>query len=123
MYGAGSGSLDTSRIDAYLPLKVLHTGKEELTIARFDKSDAETSEIVQRLLNDEIESGLSWPFENKMDKDAFTNYFLSKSAAIVVKTSKGAVVGTFYVKPNYPGRCDGICNGEQNKRKRKKNRI
>ncbi|CAM9873994.1 unnamed protein product, partial [Hapterophycus canaliculatus] len=85
----------------------------------------------QRLLNGVIEEGLSWPFEETMDMDAFRAYFLSH-AAFVVRTispsssscqkateeeeheegqEEGAVWGAFYIKPNFPGRCSHVCNG------------
>ncbi len=42
-------------------------------------------------------------------KQAFRAYFLSGEA--FVAKLEGKVVGTFYVKPNFPGRCSHICNG------------
>lgn len=61
------------------------------------------------LLNEEIESGLSWPFDKKMNEQQFRSYFLS-GAALVVR-SNSLVVGAFYVKPNFPGRSSHYANG------------
>ena len=38
-------------------------------------------------------------------------YFLSHAAFVVRDVASGAVLGAFYVKPNFPGRCSHICNG------------
>lgn len=71
------------------------------------------------LLNHELEDGRSWPFESSLSLDGFRAYFLSH-AAFVVRTVKAEeetegdgdrVLGAFYIKPNFPGRCAHICNG------------
>ena len=54
--------------------------------------------------------------------DAYRGYFLSHAAFVVRalepgvdadgQTSRaGDIIGCFYVKPNYPGRCSHVCNG------------
>ena len=76
------------------------------------------------MMNEEIESGQSWPFEDQFEDFAsFSRYFLSHSAFVArVKNfeEKGeafkaalpfGVTGCFYVKPNFPGRCGHVCNG------------
>ena len=75
------------------------------------------------LMNTIIREGKSWPFEEEFDTvDAYRGYFLSHSAFVVRtidpgldcqgRMSKpGTVLGAFYIKPNYPGRCSHICNG------------
>ena len=72
----------------------------------------------------EIETGLSWPFEEEfIDYASFSQYFMSHSAFVVRvanyqnKSAKfrdaidHGVLGCFYVKPNFPGRCAHVCNG------------
>lgn len=106
VYGSSSGSLDCSGIDSYLPLRLV----DDLILSRFDLQDRDACAVVRELLNKEIAAGQSWPFEETMDEAAFTAYFLTRSAAFVVRRG-GEIVGTFYVKPNFPGRCSGIANG------------
>lgn len=54
--------------------------------------------------------------------DAYRGYFLSHAAFVVraLEAGKdaqggispaGEIIGCFYVKPNYPGRCAHVCNG------------
>jgi hypothetical protein len=88
-----------------------------------------------KLLNHELEEGRSWPFEQQLTLDEFRAYFLSHAAFVVRDTkgpslcspqqpirhsinarfrrpwSSGQVLGAFYIKPNFPGRCSHICNG------------
>ncbi|KAG5190470.1 acyl-CoA N-acyltransferase [Tribonema minus] len=46
-----------------------------------------------------------------LDVDAFKGYFLSHNAFVVRAVDSGHVMGVFYIKPNFPGRCSHICNG------------
>ena len=77
-----------------------------------------------RMMNVEIESGLSWPFEEEFkDFVSFSRYFMSHAAFVArvrnvdekspqfQKSLPHGVVGCFYVKPNFPGRCSHVCNG------------
>jgi ribosomal protein S18 acetylase RimI-like enzyme len=72
---------------------------EEMKEAHFAK--------VQEMLNSEISNGNTYPLENKMDLNQFQDYF--KKGFVGILDDK--VVGAFYIKPNYPGRCSHICNG------------
>lgn len=65
---------------------------------------------IENLLNIVIEEGMSWPFEEPLSSEQFRNYFLSH-AALVARNSTGMVIGAFYCKPNFPGRCSHFCNG------------
>jgi ribosomal protein S18 acetylase RimI-like enzyme len=71
---------------------------------------------VKKMLNREIESGDTYPYKSVMNDEAFRAYFLSADAFVLrVKNpedkSLDVVLGTFYVKPNFPGRSSHICNG------------
>lgn len=72
-----------------------------------DESDVEAA---KRLMNDVIEEGMSWPFDKPLSDIQFRNYFLSHSA-LVARSLSGDVIGAFYCKPNFPGRCAHFCNG------------
>ncbi|KAA8491731.1 L-azetidine-2-carboxylic acid acetyltransferase [Porphyridium purpureum] len=63
-----------------------------------------------------IEEGTTWPFENRFESEAqFRSYFCSHAAFVLRANSAmapaGEIVGFFYIKPNYPGRCAHFCNG------------
>ncbi|KAK9367300.1 acyl-CoA N-acyltransferase [Lipomyces kononenkoae] len=79
--------------------------------------------VLRDLLNREIERGQTYPQEDPLTFDEFKNYwFVAFTAVMVLDPPAGApetfkfedaddrVLGTFYVKPNYPGICGGICN-------------
>lgn len=86
------------------------------------------------LFNAEIADGNTYPQEELLDEPQFRAYFLGYDAFVVVHatattaattTSDGGaprlddgtadweadLLGFFYVKPNFPGRCSHICNG------------
>ncbi|KAI8836710.1 acyl-CoA N-acyltransferase [Chytriomyces cf. hyalinus JEL632] len=70
-----------------------------------------TLDFLRHLLNTEIERGDTYPYEFIMDDDAFKAYFLSATAFMVSSPDRSQIMGTFYIKPNYPGRCSHVCNG------------
>jgi RimJ/RimL family protein N-acetyltransferase len=76
------------------------------------------------LLNAEIEAGNTYPQDSKLDKEQFINYYFGYFVAILVQGEftpentdlstlnfSKLFLGSFYVKPNYPGRSSHICNG------------
>ena len=67
------------------------------------------------LMNDVIVEGTSWPFIDPFEtQNEFASYFLSHAAFAVKTSAEGAnedLLGCFYIKPNFPGRCAHICNG------------
>merc|ERR1719334_1553293 len=66
------------------------------------------------MFNDMLKGGVSWPYiEEKFDKSRYLGYYCAE-AVFVVRTLgpnlNSIVIGTFYIKPNYPGRCSSVCN-------------
>ncbi|MEM6713655.1 MAG: GNAT family N-acetyltransferase [Cyanobacteria bacterium P01_D01_bin.6] len=73
---------------------------------------------VRALLNQMVLAGESYPQSVPLTADAFTAYWL-KGEAFVVRlldeasltlSTDGQIVGAFYLKPNFPGRCSHIAN-------------
>ncbi|KAJ5595058.1 uncharacterized protein N7459_001266 [Penicillium hispanicum] len=73
----------------------------------------------------EIERGATYPMEQPMGLQQFAEYWFGTFAVIAVLDEEDAAageglkegrewekvcLGTFYIKPNYPGRCSHICN-------------
>jgi RimJ/RimL family protein N-acetyltransferase len=73
----------------------------------------EEIEMGRQLMNDVILEGKSWPFEPIFEtEETYRGYFLSHAAFVVRDTdNNNQVLGCFYIKPNFPGRCSHICNG------------
>ncbi|KAF1351882.1 hypothetical protein BDV97DRAFT_375902 [Delphinella strobiligena] len=85
------------------------------------------------LLNREIEKGDTYPMINPLPEDSFGPYWFANFGAIMFLGELGGVdhmwamekemeargewdwgrtcLGSFYVKPNYPGRSSHVCNG------------
>jgi RimJ/RimL family protein N-acetyltransferase len=82
------------------------------------------------LLRHAIAVDRAWPFDSPLDALAFERYFCAHHAFVLDMDDDavggggnsssssgggggggGGVVGAFYIKPNFPGRCDHVCNG------------
>lgn len=73
--------------------------------------------------NNEILDGNTYPMDNTMTVDQYANYWFGGFVGIALKgkldtlPAEGEVefatetCGTFYIKPNYPGRCCHVANG------------
>ena len=82
------------------------------------------------LLNYEIHSGNTYPQKSQLTLAEFQNYFLAGDTFVALNGDKlqskeflnnieENVLGTFYIKPNFPGRCSHV----NNHRKRKQRQI
>jgi len=115
----GSGDADAKFPDlqqyrdklSYLPWPcTLKDGtKAEIDLMRKDEVDQGLM-----MFNEMLKGGVSWPYiEDKFNKSRYLGYYCAE-AVFVVRTVESkddsCVLGTFYIKPNYPGRCSEICN-------------
>ncbi|MEH2270771.1 MAG: N-acetyltransferase [Nostoc sp.] len=93
-------------------IKVLKNG----ILVELDYMHPQEQEIVRTLLNVVIVEGKTYPQNQPLSPTEFSAYWLSKDA-FVVRTSvvdpthkPKEILGAFYLKPNFPGRCSHICN-------------
>ena len=124
---AGDGTKGLAEI-SYLPYDTNLADGTPVQVGPFMETEWETG---MELMNLVIREGRSWPFDQEFETvDSYRAYFLSH-AAFVVRTRRDSnkdvdddnitdnenrnkasdVMGCFYIKPNYPGRCSHICNG------------
>lgn len=115
----GTGMLGLEKID-YIPYetKLKKTG-ERVVVAPF--RGEEDWKYGMELMNSIIREGKTWPFDEEFESiDGYRGYFLSHTAFVVRRSScddsdsdseDGEILGCFYIKPNFPGRCSHICNG------------
>ncbi|RMJ21828.1 histone acetyltransferase Spt10 [Aspergillus sp. HF37] len=82
--------------------------------------------FLHREFNAEVERGCTYPMDEKMSLDEFAAYWFGKFGVVAIAGPEDGLkaldrlgddrdwetdcLGTFYVKPNYPGRCSHICN-------------
>ncbi|MFW9260921.1 GNAT family N-acetyltransferase [Nostoc sp. CALU 546] len=93
-------------------IKVLKNG----ILVELDYIHPQEHEVVRALLNVVIVEGKTYPQKQPLSQAEFSAYWLSKDA-FVVRTSvvnptheTKKILGAFYLKPNFPGRCSHICN-------------
>ncbi|MGA7952047.1 MAG: GNAT family N-acetyltransferase [Gloeobacterales cyanobacterium] len=88
-----------------LPLsKILKDG----TFVELDIMRPQEESMVRALLNAVILEGRTYPQVSPLGEKEFAAYWLV-SQAFVVRTAD-EILGAFYVKPNFPGRCRHIAN-------------
>ncbi|KAJ3253794.1 hypothetical protein HK103_005281 [Boothiomyces macroporosus] len=91
-------------IDHLFPLKDALKNNDPVEIIKLQPGHIDQ---LHALLNLIIREGKTYPFEQELDRDQFIQYF--SPGFVCVRGDK--VLGAFYVKPNFPGRCSHICNG------------
>jgi RimJ/RimL family protein N-acetyltransferase len=115
--GDGMDGLDQI---TYIPIQTVLKDGRKVEVGPFRKDEWATG---MELMNLIIREGKSWPFIDEFEtEDAFRGYFLSHAAFVVRAMEDGVdyqgntlrsgdIMGCFYIKPNFPGRCSHICNG------------
>ncbi|KAJ3141417.1 hypothetical protein HK100_007047 [Physocladia obscura] len=108
-------AVDRNELARVLPVHAILKDGTRVVLEQASATLLSDEAVVSRLnamLNYEIDQGNTYPQEFTLDRDSFKAYFLS-AAAFVLRAVDNAneIIGTFYVKPNYPGRCSHICNG------------
>ena len=92
----------------YLPKTGTLKGGKEVVLDRYrDKHESELHDIVRHIVNEE---GDSYPQEDMSNVEDFRAYFLSHEVFVVLDKQTEEVLGGFYIKPNFPGRCSHNCN-------------
>lgn len=115
----GDGMTGLDKI-SYIPIQTVLKDGRKVEVGPFRKDEwAEGMELMNLI----IREGKSWPFIDEFETEyAFRGYFLSHAAFVVravedgfdnqgVVSRAGDIMGCFYIKPNFPGRCSHICNG------------
>ncbi|CAG98309.1 N-acetyltransferase family protein [Kluyveromyces lactis] len=121
-----NGSIFTKpTVDSIEPLQFHLKGSDQQVTAfpifSADEIPGTLVEFLYKLFNEEVESGTSYPHFGEHTKEEFTDYWFHSFAVVVLNTTEKTidpkwnnwdelVLGTFYVKPNYIGRCSHNCN-------------
>ena len=91
----------------YLPCFATLKNDHKVSLDVYKEAD-ETE--LHAILNEIVEDGDSYPQEDVSDIKDFRAYYLSHDVYVCHDVTSGDVLGGFYVKPNFPGRCSHICN-------------
>ncbi|MBD2203599.1 GNAT family N-acetyltransferase [Calothrix sp. FACHB-1219] len=81
-----------------------------------DYMHPQEQEVVRALLNLVIVEGKTYPQKQPLSQAEFAAYWLNQDAFVVRAVEPGTtdkpkdILGAFYLKPNFPGRCSHICN-------------
>jgi L-amino acid N-acyltransferase YncA len=96
-----------------LPLdKTLRNGK----IVQLDRMQEAEGEKVRSLFNGVIVEGQTYPQKHPLSEAEFAGYwlvgdaFVIRSSLLSSPTDQTKILAAFFIKPNFPGRCNHICN-------------
>ena len=116
---------DSSKLQSLLPIESTTQSNQLVSVhslATVLSQLSDASKLIaylQSLLNQEIEAGNTYPQKSLLSLTEFQNYFLSGDAFIAVNGGRTVsndiydnleanILGTFYIKPNFPGRCSHV---------------
>ncbi|NER78187.1 MAG: GNAT family N-acetyltransferase [Leptolyngbya sp. SIO1D8] len=107
----------TCHSEIAVDLPIYSQTKTSVTV-QLDKMWPTEAEVVRAMLNAVITEGLTYPQAAPLTPEEFDSYWLTGDAFVVrlcqeadsVATPTSTIVGAFYIKPNFPGRCSHICN-------------
>jgi ribosomal protein S18 acetylase RimI-like enzyme len=86
------------------------------TVVELNYMHTQEQEVVRALLNTVIVEGKTYPQKQPLSQAEFAAYWLIQDAFVVRASVENAthspqeILGAFYLKPNFPGRCSHICN-------------
>jgi hypothetical protein len=116
---------NSSKLESLLPIESITKSNKLVsvhsltTILQQSEDESKLLSYLQFLLNTEIEAGNTYPQKSPLNSLEFKNYFLSGDAFIVINGGKTSsnnfynnleenILGIFYIKPNFPGRCSHV---------------
>jgi hypothetical protein len=116
---------DSSKLESLLPIENITKSNKLVSvhslaaILKQCKDESKLISYLQSLLNKEIEAGNTYPQKYPLNLTEFKNYFLAADAFIIINGGKTSfnvlnnnleenILGTFYIKPNFPGRCSHV---------------
>jgi L-amino acid N-acyltransferase YncA len=89
------------------------------TAIELGEMQANEKETVKDLLNLIVSEGKTYPQAQPLNEAEFAAYWMVRDTFVVrewndsednAENQTGKVLGAFYLKPNFPGRCSHICN-------------
>eukprot|EP00188_Purpureofilum_apyrenoidigerum_P001056 Plantae.Rhodophyta-Purpureofilum_apyrenoidigerum.ctg15388.p1 GENE.Plantae.Rhodophyta-Purpureofilum_apyrenoidigerum.ctg15388~~Plantae.Rhodophyta-Purpureofilum_apyrenoidigerum.ctg15388.p1 ORF type:complete len:201 (-),score=34.05 Plantae.Rhodophyta-Purpureofilum_apyrenoidigerum.ctg15388:98-700(-) len=107
-YVIGSGPDDSLLRDLFPKTYPLKQGWGSCLISVLERDDEDAIGRVHETMNWEVKRG-TYPQNKQMNRSDFLAYYVSHT--VLVARCGSDVVGSMYIKPNFPGRCSHICNG------------
>lgn len=94
-----------------MQLPTYRTLKNNTTV-ELDRMRPEEIETVRTLFNQIVEEGTTYPQDKPLSLADFGAYWSNYDGFVVrtTNTATSQIIAAFYIKPNFPGRCNHICN-------------
>lgn len=90
-------------------LKMLHTqlSQRGLLLSPFTQEDENS---LYGIFQEVVDSGVEFPYECSSVQEFHRQFFAPRSEVYVCRSSDGQVIGGFYIKASFSGRCNHIAN-------------
>ena len=99
---------DLSALRELLPIESTLAGGKRVKLV---EAQPEHHEAMRAMLNGAIAEGASYPQQSPLNAEQFSAYYTAFQTFCVIDPTDQHVMGSFYIKPNFPGACSHICNG------------
>ncbi len=114
VYGAQSGKgAESKEKDCLkgdiLPFRTQTKDGNDCFVDLLERGNEEEVARIHQLLATQFKLG-TYPQRDPPSRDDFMNYYCSNTV-LVCRNADGQAMGSVYIKPNFPGRCDHLCNG------------
>ena len=97
-------------VRAALPISgVLSKSGDAVLLELLDGENETDLMALYEIFAEILREGKTYPQQGPLDFDAFKSYYLSHDTVFVARRGRD-ILGSFYIKPNFPGRCSHICN-------------
>lgn len=98
--------LDQSQTRPPVPSEYLLSGKK-LVLGLFRQEDEYP---LYEIFKNVVDSGKEFPYASNSIQEFHRHFFAPRSQVYVCRSLQGEVVGGFYLRPNFSGRCSHIAN-------------
>lgn len=85
----------------------INLSKKGLSLTSFKQEDENS---LYSIFRNVVDSGAGFPYESNSIQEFYRQFFAPSSKVYVCRSLNEEVVGGFYIKPNFSGRCDHIAN-------------
>jgi len=98
-------------VESHLPFPARLKGGREVALDLLSEPyDDKDLVALKGIFAEVIEEGVSYPQDGEVTLESFKAYYLSHDVFVLRDAASGDILGAFYIKPNFPGRCSHICN-------------
>jgi DNA-binding MarR family transcriptional regulator/L-amino acid N-acyltransferase YncA len=99
--------VETSNGNIFLSESLIQLAREGFSLTLFRQEDENS---LYDIFRNVVDSGAEFPYESNSIQEFYRQFFAPESEVYVCRSLNGEIVGCFYIRPNFSGRCNHIAN-------------